>query len=63
MSLETDVAYECQACFETSYLGVDPTGGRRQRFIEDCPVCCRPNAFVVVIDRDGVATIERIELA
>ena len=63
MPLETDVAYTCPSCFETNYLGVDPTGGRRQHYTEDCPVCCRPIEFDVTIDRDGDAAIERIELA
>ena len=42
-------------------MGVDPTAGRRQRFVEDCPVCCRPLVFDVVIDRDGDALVERVE--
>jgi hypothetical protein len=63
MPLESDAAYVCPACFERSYVAVDPSGGRRQRFVEDCPVCCRPIEFEAVIDREGDPMIERAELA
>jgi hypothetical protein len=63
MPLEYDAAYTCPSCFETNYVAVDPSGGRRQRFVEDCPVCCRPIEFAVTIDRDGDAIVERAELA
>jgi hypothetical protein len=63
MPLEIDASYVCPSCFETNYVGVDPTAGRSQRFIEDCPVCCRPIEFDVVIDADGDAIVQRAELA
>jgi hypothetical protein len=61
MPLETDVAYICPYCREQNYLGIDPTGGVRQRLIEDCPVCCSPIAFSVRIDRQGDAYIDAAE--
>jgi len=61
MPLELDAAYTCPACGESNYVGVDPQNGTRQRFTEDCPVCCRPIAFVVTIDRDGDAIVESAE--
>jgi hypothetical protein len=61
--LENDVAYTCPACFERNFVAVDPSGGRRQRFVEDCPVCCRPIDFEVTLDRDGDPLVERAELA
>jgi hypothetical protein len=61
MPLESDAAYTCPSCFEENYVAVDPSGGRRQQFVEDCPVCCRPLVFVAVIDRDGDALIESVE--
>ncbi len=61
--LESSVGYTCPSCFEQNYVGVDPSGGRRQRFIEDCPVCCRPIEFEVAIDREGDAIVERADLA
>jgi len=59
--LETDVPYGCPYCGEENHLGVDPSGGSDQRLIEDCPVCCRPIAFRVRIDRDGDAILESAE--
>jgi hypothetical protein len=40
---------------------VDPSAGRKQRFVEDCPVCCRPLVFDTEIDRDGDAMVVRVE--
>lgn len=58
MPLEADASYSCPYCGETNYVGVDPSGGRNQRFVEDCPVCCNPIVFVVRIDGDGDAVVE-----
>lgn len=57
MPLETDAGYVCPVCFEQNYVGIDPSGGSRQRFVEDCPVCCRPIEFVVAVDADGDALV------
>jgi rRNA maturation protein Nop10 len=61
MPLETDASYTCPSCGETNALGVDPTAGRRQTLVEDCPVCCRPLVLSVRIDSDGDALVERAE--
>ncbi len=61
--LENDVPFTCPACFEENFVAVDPSGGKRQRFIEDCPVCCRPIDFEITVDRDGDAVVARAELA
>ena len=61
MPLDLDVLYSCPSCGEENAVGVDPTGGHRQRILEDCPVCCRPLVFHIVIDRDGDAIVERVE--
>ncbi len=63
MPLESDAAFTCPACFETNYVAVDPSGGRRQRFVEDCPVCCRPIDFEVTFDHEGDPIVERCEPA
>jgi hypothetical protein len=61
MPLETDALYTCPSCGEQNALGVDPTAGRRQTVLEDCPVCCRPLVFSVLIDPDGDAVVDRVE--
>jgi hypothetical protein len=47
------VKYECAFCGEENEVLVDPGGGRRQTFTEDCAVCCRPNLITLSIDEDG----------
>lgn len=31
-------------------IPIDPTMGDRQDYVEDCPVCCRPNEIHVELD-------------
>ena len=45
--------YGCAFCGEENELAVDPSGGRRQQFTEDCAVCCRPNLITLTLDDDG----------
>ena len=61
MPLEDDLLYTCPSCGEENAIGIDQTAGRRQHLVEDCPVCCRPLVFDVVIDREGDALLERVE--
>ena len=35
--------YLCPHCGEEVDTDPDPGGGLEQEYIEDCPVCCRPN--------------------
>ncbi len=37
--------YVCPACGETIDVRVDPSAGSFQEYVEDCPVCCRPNVL------------------
>jgi hypothetical protein len=43
----------CPYCGEDVELDIDATGGSRQRFVQDCPVCCQPWQVEVMEDRDG----------
>lgn len=43
----------CPYCGEEVDLDIDDTGGSRQSFVQDCPVCCQPWQVVVTRDRDG----------
>lgn len=47
----------CPHCGEEIELEVDPTAGRRQQFVEDCWVCCRPIEFSLNLDAAGEATV------
>ena len=46
-------AYTCPTCGEQIVIPLDPTGGTDQQYVEDCPVCCRPNVVHVEIDDGG----------
>ena len=45
-----EAAYLCDACGEEIVIPVDVSQGATQEFVEDCPVCCRPNVIHVEID-------------
>lgn len=53
--MEGDARYVCSACGEEIVIPLDPSAGTSQSFVEDCPVCCRPNVISVEIDEDGEA--------
>ncbi|MBD3402612.1 CPXCG motif-containing cysteine-rich protein [candidate division GN15 bacterium] len=37
--------WQCACCGEENETFIDPQGGDNQEFVEDCPVCCRPNVI------------------
>ncbi|KKT00950.1 MAG: hypothetical protein UV78_C0072G0004 [Parcubacteria group bacterium GW2011_GWA2_43_17] len=45
--LEQDYSFPCPYCGETLSIPLDVTGGRRQAFVYDCEICCRPIAVEV----------------
>ena len=49
----SDAAYLCNACGEQIVVPLDVSGGNRQDYVEDCPVCCRPNLIRVEFDEEG----------
>ncbi|MCB9893699.1 MAG: CPXCG motif-containing cysteine-rich protein [Planctomycetes bacterium] len=49
--------YICDSCGEEIEVSLDPSAGRDQRYVEDCPVCCVPNELHVSWDEYGAATI------
>lgn len=48
------MTYSCAFCGEDNDVLVDPSGGRRQTFTEDCTVCCRPNLITLVFEGTDV---------
>ena len=53
--LADEAAYVCDACGEEIVVPVDAAAGAGQEYVEDCPVCCRPNVVTVSIGPDGAA--------
>jgi len=44
--------YSCPHCGEQVDTDPDLGGGLAQSYIEDCPVCCRPNRIVAEYSED-----------
>ena len=53
--------YTCAFCGEENEVFVDPGGGRRQIFTEDCAVCCRPNVLTLTLDDDGDVQLQAVQ--
>jgi hypothetical protein len=47
--------YQCPHCGEEVDSDTDSGAGREQEYIEDCPVCCRPNLIRAVYSPDDDA--------
>jgi hypothetical protein len=45
-----DAGFQCAGCGEWNNTAVDPSAGRRQQYVEDCQVCCKPNVLRVYYD-------------
>jgi len=48
--------FVCAFCGAVNAVSVDPGGGRRQRYTEDCQTCCRPNLLTIDIE-DGTSPV------
>ncbi len=55
---EQHVDVACPYCGEWTTIRLDPGGGARQEYVEDCPVCCRPWEVRVSYGSDGSASVE-----
>ena len=53
--MQEEISYVCPACGEEIVVPIDVSEGSVQEYVEDCPVCCRPNVIHVEIDDDGAA--------
>ena len=50
--MRDEASYICDSCGEDIVVPIDWSGGSRQSYVEDCPVCCNPNVIHVELD-DG----------
>ena len=51
--MRDEASYFCDYCGEEVVIPLDPSAGSSQEFVEDCPVCCRPNVIHVEIAEEG----------
>ena len=47
-----NTGFQCAGCGEWNSTSVDEAAGRRQSYIEDCQVCCKPNVLDIRYDPD-----------
>jgi hypothetical protein len=45
-----ETGFQCAGCGEWNSTAVDEFAGRRQTYVEDCQVCCKPNVLRVEYD-------------
>jgi hypothetical protein len=55
--MKDEASYHCDSCGEEIVVPIDLTAGSSQEYVEDCPVCCRPNVIHVEIDDAGDARV------
>jgi hypothetical protein len=51
--MKDEASYICNSCGEEIVIPLDLSQGRSQEYVEDCPVCCRPNVVHVEFEQDG----------
>ncbi len=56
-ALDEEASYVCNSCGEEIVVPIDVSQGRRQEYVEDCPVCCNPNLIYVEFDHNGAANV------
>ena len=59
----TPLSWACAMCGEVNETMFDPSGGMKQRFVEDCSICCHPNVITIRIDpaTSGIEIYNEIE--
>jgi hypothetical protein len=55
--MQDEASYFCDSCGEEIVVPIDLAAGDEQTYVEDCPVCCRPQVIHVTIDADGEASV------
>jgi Cysteine-rich CPXCG len=51
--MNDEATYKCDSCGEEVAAPIDPTAGKQQQYVEECPNCSCPNIVHVEIDEDG----------
>lgn len=53
LSSTMESGYHCAGCGEWNSTSVDESAGRRQSYVEDCQVCCKPNLLRIEYDNSS----------
>ncbi len=51
--MQTSGRYMCAYCGQENVIPLDPDGGQKQEYIEDCQTCCRPNVIRVTFSANA----------
>ena len=51
--MQDESSYVCGSCGEVIVVPIDLSQGASQKYVEDCPVCCRANVIHVELGDDG----------
>jgi hypothetical protein len=57
-----EARFQCAGCGEFNETTVDESAGRRQSYVEDCQVCCKPNVLHIEYDAVEREFVIRAEL-
>lgn len=58
--IEQDYPFECPYCGEELSARIDASGGRKQDYVQDCEVCCKPIQIHVELKGDEVAEFSAV---
>jgi Cysteine-rich CPXCG len=59
---QMEAGFQCAGCGQWNISTVDSSAGRRQSYVEDCQVCCKPNILRVEYDVSSQEFFIRAEL-
>jgi len=57
-----ETSFQCAGCGQCNQTKVDVSSGRRQSYVEDCQVCCKPNVLHIEYDSAGQEFVIAAEL-
>lgn len=57
--MRESVIVQCPYCWQPNEIEIDAFGGRVQRYVEDCQVCCQP--WQVVVEWNGDEPVVTVE--
>jgi len=55
---DDSASFACAFCGELNETDVDVSAGKRQAYVEDCQVCCRPNLLHLRFDEENRAQLD-----
>ena len=61
-NVAVESGFQCAGCGEWNSVRMDESSGRRQSYIEDCQVCCKPNVLRIEYDLAAQEFVIRAEL-